>query len=246
MGWFSLAQLIKFCKTIFFFQSLVFPILLISEVNLWTSTLSVFVLTLQIIAGSSLFLTFVNKSEFTWQEIIGLGIVLGSILTFGFDQIFRNTPIASFAWSIPVVLCPLVFWCYQTKSEEKLRISIFTLADLPILVAAVFLILATEWFWPLPLAILFMATYFVLEIPRLRTYGLGAAVIFTLISIFSIFARPQGWWIEDSDVALYEAMSKTLGTWGFRDNINGANTPTNYHWFTYAWSGLIDRVGNFS
>lgn len=246
MSWLSLAQLIKFCKTIFFFQSLVFPILLISEVNLWTSTLSVFVLTLQIIAGSSLFLTFVNKSEFTWQEIIGLGIVLGSILTFGFDQIFRNTPIASFAWSIPVVLCPLVFWCYQTKSKEKLYISIFTLPDLTILVAAVFLILATEWFWPLPLAILFMATYIVLEIPRLRTYALGAAVIFTPISIFSIFARPQGWWIEDSDVALYEAMSKTLGTWGFRDNINGANTPTNYHWFTYAWSGLLDRVGSFS
>ena len=241
-----MAQLIKFGKTLFIFLSLVLLILLISEVSFWTSTLSVIVLTLQIIAGSSLLLTFANKSEFAWQEIVGLGIVLGSILTFGFDQIFRNTPIASFAWSIPVVLCPSVFWRYLNKSEEKSHISVSTRTELTILFAAAFLILATEWFWPLPLAIMLLATYFALQIPRLKIYALGAAVIFAPISIFSTFARPRGWWIEDSDVALYEAMSKTLGTWGFRDNINGANTPTNYHWFTYAWSGLIDRVGNFS
>lgn len=54
----------------------------------------------------------------------------------------------------------------------------------------------------------------------------------------------MGWWIEDTDVALYEAMSRTLGTWGFRENINAAGNATHYHWFAYAWSGLIDRVGN--
>ena len=241
-----MAQLIKHGKTLLIFQSLVVLILLISEVNFWTSTLSVILLTLQIIAGSSLFLIFANKSEFAWQEIVGLGIVLGSILTFGFDQILRNTPIASFAWSIPVIFCPLIFWRGLDKSEARFHITFSTRTELTVLFAAAFLILATEWFWPLPLAIMLLATYFGLQIPRLKIYALGAAVIFAPISIFSIFARPRGWWIEDSDVALYEAMSKTLGTWGFRDNINGANTPTNYHWFTYAWSGLIDRIGNFS
>jgi len=241
-----LAQLIKHGKTLLIFQSLVLLILLISEVNFWTSTLSVILLTLQIIAGSSLFLIFANKSKFAWQEIVGLGIVLGSMLTFGFDQILRNTPIASFAWAIPVIFCPLIFWRGLDKSGARFRISFSTRAELTVLFAAAFLILATEWFWPLPLAIVLLAIYFGLQIPRLKIYALGAAVIFIPISIFSIFARPRGWWIEDSDVALYEAMSKTLGTWGFRDNINGANTPTNYHWFTYAWSGLIDRIGNFS
>ena len=157
ISWFNLAQLIKYGKTLFIFQSLVLLILLISEVSFWTSTLSVIVLTLQIIAGSSLLLTFANKSEFAWQEIVGLGIVLGSILTFGFDQIFRNTPIAIFAWSIPVILCPLVFWRYLNKSEEKLHISVSTRAELTVLFAAAFLILATEWFWPLPLAIMLLA-----------------------------------------------------------------------------------------
>ena len=241
-----MAQLIKHGKTLLIFQSLVLLILLISEVNFWTSTLSVIVLTLQIIAGSSLFLTFANKSEFAWQEIVGLGIVLGSILTFGFDQILRSTQIESFARSIPVIFCPLIFWRGLDKSGARFHITFSTRTELTVLFAAAFLILATEWFWPLPLAIMLLATYFGLQIPRLKIYTLGAAVIFAPISIFSIFARPRGWWIEDSDVALYEAMSKTLGTWGFRDNINGANTPTNYHWFTYAWSGLIDRVGNFS
>jgi hypothetical protein len=61
-----LAQLIRFGKTLFIFQLLVLLILLISEVNLWTSTLSVIMLTLQIVAGNSLLLTFVNKSEFTF------------------------------------------------------------------------------------------------------------------------------------------------------------------------------------
>ncbi|MFM8249027.1 MAG: hypothetical protein ACKOAE_07235, partial [Acidimicrobiaceae bacterium] len=68
------------------------------------------------------------------------------------------------------------------------------------------------------------------------------AIVSAPISIFSVFTRPNGWWIEDSDLALNEAISQTLKVWGTQDNINAVGTPTNYHWLVYAWSGLLERV----
>ena len=222
--------------------SAVFFALLISGVPLKVATIALLIVVLQILAGGSFLTMFVYKSHLTWKEFCGVGLAIGSLLTFGFDQIFRNTAISGFAWTLPILFLPLSIWRSRLKIDVTIARNDLTVTELAAISATVLLILSPEWFWPLPLALMLIAIVVWREIPRWRKQSAIIAACLIPISILSILKRPIGWWIEDSDVALYEAISRTLGNWGFRDNINGAGTSTNYHWFAYAWSGLIDRV----
>ena len=222
--------------------SAVFFALLISGVPLKVAAIALLIVVLQILAGGSFLTMFVYKSHLTWKEFCGVGLAIGSLLTFGFDQIFRNTAISGFAWTLPILFLPLSIWRSRLKIDVTIARNDLTVTELAAISATVLLILSPEWFWPLPLALMLIAIVVWREIPRWRKQSAIIAACLIPISILSILKRPIGWWIEDSDVALYEAISRTLGNWGFRDNINGAGTSTNYHWFAYAWSGLIDRV----
>ena len=222
--------------------SAVFVALLISGVPLKVAAIALLIVVLQILAGGSFLTMFVYKSHLTWKEFCGVGLAIGSLLTFGFDQIFRNTAISGFAWTLPILFLPLSIWRSRLKIDVTIARNDLTVTELAAISATVLLILSPEWFWPLPLALMLIAIVVWREIPRWRKQSAIIAACLIPISILSILKRPIGWWIEDSDVALYEAISRTLGNWGFRDNINGAGTSTNYHWFAYAWSGLIDRV----
>ncbi|MSW12106.1 MAG: hypothetical protein F2884_00805, partial [Actinobacteria bacterium] len=228
--------------TVLLLASAVFVALLISEVPPKIAAIAVLIAVLQIFAGGSFLSMFVYKSHLTWKEFCGVGLALGSLLTFGFDQIFRNTDISGFAWTLPILFLPLSIWKSRLKIDITIAQNDLTTTDLLAISATVYLILSPEWFWPLPLALLAITIVVWREMPKWRKHSAVIAACLIPISVLSILKRPIGWWIEDSDVALYEAISRTLGHWGFRDNINGAGTSTNYHWFAYAWSGLIDRV----
>ena len=223
-------------------SSVVFVALLISGVPPKIALIALLVVVLQILAGGSFLSMFVYKSHLTWKEFCGVGLAIGSLLTFGFDQIFRNTAISSFAWTLPILFLPLSIWMSRLKIDVTIVRNDLITTELLAISATVLLILSPEWFWPLPLALLLIAVVIWREIPKWRKYSAIIAACLIPISILSMLKRPIGWWIEDTDVALYEAISRTLGQWGFRDNINGAGTSTNYHWFAYAWSGLVDRV----
>jgi hypothetical protein len=229
-------------NTVMLLASGVFVALLISGVPLKIATIALLIVVLQILAGGSFLSLFVRKSHLTWKEFCGVGLALGSLLTFGFDQIFRNTDISSFAWTLPILFLPLSIWKSRLKIDVTIARNDLITTDLLAILATMLLILSPEWFWPLPLALLGIAVVIWREIPKWRKHSAIIATCLIPISILSILKRPIGWWIEDTDVALYESISQTLGHWGFRDNINGAGTSTNYHWFAYAWSGLIDRV----
>ena len=222
--------------------SVVFIALVISGVPPKIATVALLIAVLQILAGGSFLSMFVYRSHLTWKEFCGVGLAIGSLLTFGFDQIFRNTAISSFAWTLPILFFPLSIWKSRLKIDVTIARSDLITTDLLAILATVLLILSPEWFWPLPLALLVISIVIWREIPKWRKPSAIVATCLIPISVFSILIRPIGWWIEDTDVALYEAISRTLGHWGFRDNINGAGTSTNYHWFAYAWSGLIDRI----
>ena len=216
--------------------------LLVAAVPLKVAVISVLILVIQIFAGGSFLTLFTKKTQLSLQEFCGAGIAFGTLLTFGLDQIFRNTFISSFVWLAPILFLPLAISRQKIKFDATLvKNSSFLVEMLPIF-AAVFLMLSAEWFWTLPVALFLIAVVIWREFPKWRRYSSLMAIALIPVSLLSINIRPVGWWIEDTDVALYEAISRTLGTWGFRDNINAVGTSTNYHWFAYAWSGLVDRV----
>ena len=222
--------------------SAVFFALLISGVPLKVAAIALLIAVLQTFAGGSFLTIFIDKTRLTWQEFYGVGLALGSLLSFGFDQVFRNTVISGFAWTLPILFLPLCIWRSELKIDITATRNNLITTELLTISATVLLILSPEWFWPLPFALFLIAVVIWREIPKWRKQSAIIAACLFPISILAILKRPIGWWIEDTDVALYEAISRTLGNWGFRDNINASGTSTNYHWFAYAWSGLIDRV----
>ena len=228
-----------------FFAVLLFG-LVVADTPIKVALVSTGFIAVQILTGGLIFVALSNKTDLSWQEFCGLGLVVGSLLTIALDQIFRQTFIADYAWVLSLftmLLIPkskkffLSVATEQTQTQTRTR-----LTDLLIILAAGFLFISSDWFWALPLVVLIIATVVWCEFAKYRRHAAVAAIISAPISIVSVFTRPNGWWIEDSDLALNEAISQTLKVWGTQENINAVGTPTNYHWLVYAWSGLLERV----
>ena len=224
-----------------FFAVLLFG-LIVADTPIKVALVSTGFIAVQILVGGLIFVALSNKTDLSWQEFCGLGLVIGSLLTIALDQIFRQTFIADYAWALSLLTILLIpkskeFFLSFAKEQTQTR---FT--DLLIILGAGFLFISSDWFWALPLVILIIATVAWYEFTNTRRFAAFVAIVSTPISIVSVFTRPNGWWIEDSDLALNEAISQTLKVWGTQDNINAVGTPTNYHWLVYAWSGLLERV----
>ena len=224
-----------------FFAVLLFG-LIVADTPIKVALVSTGFIAVQILVGGLIFVALSNKTDLSWQEFCGLGLVIGSLLTIALDQIFRQTFIADYAWALSLLTILLIpkskeFFLSFAKEQTQTR---FT--DLLIILGAGFLFISSDWFWALPLVILIIATVAWYEFKNYRRFAAFVVIVSTPISIVSVFTRPNGWWIEDSDLALNEAISQTLKVWGTQDNINAVGTPTNYHWLVYAWSGLLERV----
>jgi len=224
-----------------FFAVLLFG-LIVADTPIKVALVSTGFITVQILVGGLIFVALSNKTDLSWQEFCGLGLVIGSLLTIALDQIFRQTFIADYAWALSLLTILLIpkskeFFLSFAKEQTQTRVT-----DLLIILGAGFLFISSDWFWALPLVILIIATAAWYEFKSYRRFAAFVAIVSTPISIVSVFTRPNGWWIEDSDLALNEAISQTLKVWGTQDNINAVGTPTNYHWLVYAWSGLLERV----
>ena len=224
-----------------FFAVLLFG-LIVADTPIKVALVSTGFIAVQILVGGLIFVALSNKTDLSWQEFCGLGLVIGSLLTIALDQIFRQTFIADYAWALSLLTILLIpkskeFFLSFAKEQTQTRST-----DMLIILGAGFLFISSDWFWALPLVILIIATVAWYEFKSYRRFAAFVAIVSTPISIVSVFTRPNGWWIEDSDLALNEAISQTLKVWGTQDNINAVGTPTNYHWLVYAWSGLLERV----
>ena len=224
-----------------FFAVLLFG-LFVADTPIKVALISTGFIAIQILVGGLIFGALSKKTDLSWQEFCGLGLVIGSLLTIALDQIFRHTFFADFAWMLSlltILLFPKSKELFLSFAVEKNQTR---LTDSLIILAAGFLFISSDWFWALPLVVLIIAIVAWYEFTKYRHYAVLVAIISAPISIVSIIFRPNGWWIEDSDLALNEAISQTLKVWGTQDNINAVGTPTNYHWLVYAWSGLLERI----
>jgi hypothetical protein len=232
----------KVLKVFFGFFAVLLFSLAVADTPINVSLIATGFIAVQILVGGLIFISLSNKTDLLWQEFCGLGLVIGSLFTIALDQIFRQTFIAKYAWMISllaILLLPKSKEFFQSLAKEETQTRI---TNLLIIFASGFLFISTDWFWALPLVILVISIVAWYELTTYRRFAAIAVIISAPISIVAVFTRPNGWWIEDSDLALNEALSQTLKVWGTQDNINAVGTPTNYHWLVYAWSGLLERV----
>ena len=228
----------------FGFTTLIFTALLLAETSPRVAIISAVFVSFQAFVGGLIFNALSKQMKITWFEFCGMGLVIGSLLTVGLDQVFRTTFIADFSWAFSVVFLLLI--PKKEDASDGLNLSNYpqTIHDSFFVLGASFLFVSTDWFWALPVAIFFIALASRHEFADHSRIGALVASLALTASIFTISTRPLGWWVEDDDVALNEAISQTLKVWGSSENINAAGTPTHYHWLVYGWSGLLERISN--
>ena len=206
------------------------------------------VLAPQLLAGCLIYLLILKRSEVALVELLSIGGVFGIVTSTIFDQIFVNLRLPRIGWLVPLLITLVVF-CIVQKNQTVILPKIqtehaFTKTILPILAISA-ASLGTEWFWLFPSGVLFcLAAFF--SIAPTRTYSRIAIRLANLAAVIAgvimIANRPKIWWfLYDSDYAFLQGLSRSLADWGLDDYFLLSGIQTKYHWFTYAWIGLVDR-----
>ena len=73
------------------------------------------------------------------------------------------------AWLIPVLILPLITYQKIRTGERVLSIEQPISIDILLILAATLFIVATEWFWPLPIAIFLTSVFVWKEFPKYKT-----------------------------------------------------------------------------
>ena len=206
------------------------------------------VLAPQLLAGCLIYLLILKRSAVALVELLSIGGVFGIVTSTIFDQIFVNLQLPRIGWLLPLLIVLVVFRIVQKNQTVVLpkiqTEQALTKTILPILAISA-ASLGTEWFWLFPSGVLFcLAAFF--SIAPIRNYSRitirltnFAAVIAGVIMIAN---RPKIWWfLYDSDYAFLQGLSRSLADWGLDDYFLLSGIQTKYHWFTYAWIGLVDR-----
>ena len=209
----------------------------------------VLVLAPQLIAGCLIYLLILKRDEVALVELLSIGGVFGIVTSTISDQIFVNLQLPRIGWLVPLLVVLVVFRIVQKnqaialpkiQTEKALRKTI-----LPILAISA-AALGTEWFWLFPSGVLFCFAAFLSIAPK-QTYSRVAIRLTNLAALIAglimIVNRPKIWWIlNEGDYSFFQGLSRSLADWGISDYFLQSGTQTKYHWFTYAWIGLVERA----
>ncbi len=203
----------------------------------------------QFLAGCLIYLLLLKRNEVDVIELVSIGSVFGIVSSTIIDQIFVNLKLPRIGWLVAVLLAVVAF--IQIKRSKKFNLpklrwgSDFRKSVFAIMAIAA-MALGTEWFWLFPSGVLFViASSFLIATPK--QYSKIASRIASLCAfiagLYMISNRPKIWWfMYEHDFPFFQALSRSLSDWGLRDYVLLSGTTTRYHWFTYAWIGLVDRT----
>ena len=207
----------------------------------------------QFLAGCLIYLLLLKRNEVDVIELVSIGSVFGIVSSTIIDQIFVNLKLPHIGWLVAVLLAVVAF--LQIKRSKKFNLpkvswgSDFQKSVFAIMAIAA-MALGTEWFWLFPSGVLFViASSFLIATPqKYSKIASGIASLSAVIAgIYMIANRPKIWWfLYDSDYAFLQALSRSLADWGLSDYLLLSGTDTKYHWFSYAWIGLVDRSSGAS
>jgi hypothetical protein len=180
----------------------------------------------------------------TAKHFIGSGFALGTLIAVCIDQLLVTTPLKNYSFLIPIVAIFLLSLCNKNRN----RIQLFT-QDMrfPTLILMFLMLvgLIQERYWPLwiALSMLPLVAFTIRANAKFhRLWVLPCWVLTLTTSVTVIKNRPDLWWIKTQDFQFFESLSFSLAHWGARDQVFATGNPILYHWFTFAWTGLITRV----
>lgn len=223
------------------------------EVPLTTLALGVLAVAIQTWLGSEVYRRIIQEPDPHIDELIGMGFAVGSLLVVTIDQVVVRTPLRDFWWwTLPLVALVLSVRRTRTFVWTPSNFAFLLLAERTMWLCAFgTLLLVQERYWPLWIGIALLAVAICLH--KLRTTSDGyspkwrgtlvAAAIATVGIIWRVIDwRPPNWWIKTADFQFFEALGFSLSHFGAQDQVFAAGEPVKYHWLSYAWTGMLDRV----
>lgn len=226
---------------------------LISEVSLPSVSLGIGFVSFQTWLGCEIYRLMFGRRNVPATELVGVGFALGALLLVVIDQCLVNTAFRDYWWYL-VPPVALGMWVRRTRRDPPMRSPV---QWLEIAVAASItssfglFMLVQERYWPLWIGAALLV--FSISLSRLCSTDNREPGWWKLLSILSLLLvvlvtwtvtswRPPFWWIKTADIQFFEALGYSLAHFGWRDQVFAAGTSMNYHWFSYAWTGMLDRV----
>ena len=222
-----------------------YALLLFSDVAPLVGLRVLLVLLAQVVTGGEIYRYFKKSGSLSLVEYSAFGFAFGSLTWLISDQIFIAVSLPRVGWIVPFVAALVRRFLTRNTVTRHLEINWQTLRWIFV---ATLLGLSGEWVWTLPFAIFATVVLslrdklFSKVAPGYKNLGfvllIGGSAILTLLN------RPKVWWISQGDTHFYEGLTKSVAKWGWQESIFSAGFSLQYHWFPYAWSGLVTRISD--
>jgi len=222
-----------------------YALLLFSDVAPLVGLRVLLVLLAQVVTGGEIYRYFKKSGSLSLVEYSAFGFAFGSLTWLISDQIFISVSLPRVGWIVPFVAALVRRFLTRNTVTRHLEINWQTLRWIFV---ATLLGLSGEWVWTLPFAIFATVVLslrdklFSKVAPGYKNLGfvllIGGSAILTLLN------RPKVWWISQGDTHFYEGLTKSVAKWGWQESIFSAGFSLQYHWFPYAWSGLVTRISD--
>ena len=222
-------------------------LLLISEVSITSTLLTVLVLSIQTSFG----LTILRKTSksgknFRSTELV-IGFLFGTIIFVVFDQLLRTTGYRNSILPSMFVVSLILNWSHrrQLRSVMATFRSDFVAMEVHYFAFLVVLIpLCQVWSWTLNLVAVLLGVFVVTPFLKKWVNGAILYVFVFLLTIGVARIRPSFWWLPGWGLDEHEIYARAIFNWGPNGDVLLAGIPLKYQWFGYAWMGAISDVTN--
>lgn len=221
-------------------------ILIFSEVSILVALQILPFLVAQIFTGGEIYRFFKKSIEVTFIEYVAMGFSLGSLAWLLSDQLFIYLSFPKIGWLMPPVLVIISKIMKVQRQVTEPKVGAMESQTLIWIVVAALLGLSGEWVWTLPFASLTVVVLLLqrsshLKLSKSSRNCLAISAI-GVAGIITVATRPKIWWITQGDTHFYEGLTKSVSKWGWHESIFTVGYSLQYHWFAFAWSGLVTRV----
>ena len=222
--------------------------LLLCDVDALEGGLFVVVLYVQTFSGMLIYQRVSRTRLSLSAEFLGMGFAIGSFLSMVGDQLSLNSRFSAVGWLFPLGLgLSLNFNMRRSEERSETKNQHILLWAL----AGAFVSLGIEWFWTFPIGLSFAVLLYFFEISptseiiKNTKIVKGGAVAIVLSATFAmLWTRPKIWWMQHwYDYYQFENWSSGLAHFG-TNGVSGFNYEFKYHWFSFAWNGLLARLSN--
>ena len=248
-------------KTLFLFQTLFFTLFLFIGRGVPTGEAirAIALIAAQTFVGATIWRCLTKTNAISMFEVLATGFALGSALFTVVDQglIFLGFTVNEVVIPCLLVLMAFIVGRIQKNAGVIAEICQHDLISLLVVSICVFLGFG-EFSHGSFIAVAILASAYILIINRNMSLWGSAALSATSLGLavfaFFLFKSPiaYGSWFlrplftKTDDAVFSESVAYSLSIFGPSDYAAAAGTDLRYHWFSLAWSGLIQRSASVS